>query len=384
MKVALILQRDFPAWHLRRGLITTLIKRGIEVVVVSPDGPFVPMIRGLGARHIAVPMRRSMSPLKDVATIWRLYRVFIVEKPDIVHTMNAKPNIYGTLAARAAGVPKVIGLVAGLGYGFIEDGSLKRNIAKRVYTTLYWIANNFIDRVSFQNRDDLDLFVAKRMIRPDKTVLIRGSGVDLEYFSPDNVDKETVEQLRAQLKIDRSIPVVLMLSRLTWSKGVKVFFEAAKQAERSGLDIKFLLAGPLASEESDAIPENYVRSSLAPNLVWAEGFREDVRELLHLSDVVVAPCIYREGLPRILLEALSMGKPLVASDQVGCREPVDHGKNGFLIPPSDSLALASAIDTILRDATLYASFSQHSRAKAEAEFDEVSVVNRTLAELYEI
>jgi N,N'-diacetylbacillosaminyl-diphospho-undecaprenol alpha-1,3-N-acetylgalactosaminyltransferase len=382
MKIALILQRDFPAWHLRRGLIETLISRGIEVIVISPDGPFVPRIEGLGARHIAVPMRRSMSPLHDLTAIWRLYRVIRVEKPDIVHTMNAKPNIYGTFAARAAGVRRVVGLVAGLGYGFMDDGTRKKKVVKRIYTLLYRCANSLSERVWFQNPDDLNLFVDKRLIGADKTLLIRGSGVNISEFSSEAVDSNHVQRLRSQLGIDETMKVVVMMARLTWSKGVKHFIEASQREWEPS--VRFLLAGPLASEESDAVPEEYIRSSLSHYLVWAEGFRNDVREILSLADVVVAPCIYREGLPRVLLEALAMGKPIVASDQVGCREPCANGENGYLIPLADTTALANAVARIIDNSTRQQEFGARSREMAETEFDERIVVNRIITELYRL
>jgi len=384
MRVVLCLNSDAAAWRWRRGLITALIARGIEVTVVTPGGSYVSRLTGLGAKHVAVPMYRFVGPLRDLKLGLDLYRVFRRERPDIVHTMTIKPNIFGGLTARLARVPKVVALVNGLGYSFLENGSWRRRALRYVVSRLYRWAFTTSARVWFQNPDDLSMFVELGLVRREKTVLIRGSGVGLREYSPDNVGPRAKAKLRAELEIEKSTRVVLMTAaRVTWSKGVGEFVEASERAARWHLRVLFVLAGPLDPNSPDPVPEAYLRSKASPHFKWL-GLRHDVRDLLSLADIVTLPSYYREGIPRSLLEGLAMGKPIVTTDNVGCREVVDEGKNGFLVPVQDSPALASAIEKLVRDDALRASFGRNSRAKAVAEFDEAIIVKRVLKEVYEL
>lgn len=381
MKVFLCGHCDFSAWQFRRGLIKALIDRGIEVTLLTPDGPFVPKLKRLGANHVAVPFSRFSSPLRDLSVFFRLYRIFRAEKPDIAHNMSVKPNTYGVLAAWLAGVPRITSLVCGAGYAFSKGKGWKQAILKSIVSRLYWAAGKVVTRVWFLNNDDLMLFVDSGLLRRDKAVLILSEGVNLQEFSPDRIDPIAMSKMRDQLGIGESTKIVLMLARTTWSKGVKVFVEAGEHVARRDPHVLFVLAGSLAENGPDGVPETYLRSKRSPNFRWL-GFREDVRELLALADVAVLPSYYREGVPRFLLEALAMGKPIVTTDNVGCREVVDDGENGFLVPARDSRATASAIEKLVRDAALRASFGHKSRAKAQNEFDENKVIERVLEHVF--
>ncbi|MFH1922917.1 MAG: glycosyltransferase family 4 protein [Planctomycetota bacterium] len=380
-KVAIVLNSDSDAWRTRKGLVRGLTARGIQVTVVTPEGAYASRFAALGAKHVAVPMSRFVSPLRDFKLFLDLYRVFRRETPDIVHTMTIKPNIFGALAARAACVPRVVALVNGLGYSFSESGDWKRRVLQRIVSQLYRRAFRTHASVWFQNVEDMSLFTGRGFIRRDKAVLIRGSGVDLQEYSPGRVHADSSHRLRAELGIDASTHVVMMVARVTWSKGVRLFVEASQCAARWDPKTLFVLAGPLEPGCPDPVPETYLRSKTSPNFKWL-GFREDVRELLALADVAVLPSYYREGVPRFLLEALAMRKPIVTTDNVGCREVVDDGENGFLVPVRDSRALASAIEKLAGDAALRASFGCISRAKAQNEFDENTVVERVIEHVY--
>jgi len=381
MKVAMCNNNDFGIWQFRKGLVKALIDRGIEVTLLTPDGPFVPRLKGLGAKHAAVPFYRFNSPLHDLRLCYKLYRVFRAERPDIVHTMSVKANTYGALAAWLAGVPRIVSLVCGAGHAFSKGRTWKHVILQRAVSWLYWLAGRIIARTWFLNKDDLSLFVESGLIDEDKAVLILSEGVNLRDYSPDNVDAQALARLRAELGIDASTRVVLMLARLNWSKGVRQFVEASQCAAQWGARVVFLLVGPPDPGSPDAVPVAYLQSKSSSHFIW-RGFRQDVKELLSLADIVTLPSFYREGVPRSLLEGLAMKKPIVTTDNVGCREVVDEGKNGFLVPVKDSAALASAIETLVHDRRLCAAFGRHSRAKAQAEFDESLVVERVLAEVY--
>jgi N,N'-diacetylbacillosaminyl-diphospho-undecaprenol alpha-1,3-N-acetylgalactosaminyltransferase len=380
-KAVLVLNSDAAAWRSRRRLIIGLIARGIQVIVVTPGGPYVPKLIEVGTKHVAVSMHRFVGPLRDLRLFFDLYRLFRRERPDIVHTMTVKPNIFGGLAAHLARVPRVVALISGLGYVFLKGRSWKQRMLRYIVSLLYRRVCNMNARVWFQNPDDISLFVESGLITRDKAVLIRGSGVNLQEYSSGKVGAGAIPRLRAELGIDASTQVVLMSSRAIWSKGVREFVEASEYAARWGLPVIFVLSGALAPGAPDSVPEIYLRSKSSPHFKWL-GFRQDMRELLSLADVVTLPSYYREGVPRSLLEGLAMGKPIVTTDNVGCREVVDQGVNGFLVPVQDARALASAIGELIRDDLLRALFGRNSRAKAEAEFDEAVVVRRVLKEVY--
>jgi N,N'-diacetylbacillosaminyl-diphospho-undecaprenol alpha-1,3-N-acetylgalactosaminyltransferase len=382
MKVVIVLNDEFSAWHFRRGLIEALIARGVVVTIVTPDGPNVPKLVALGAKHVAVPMHRFISPLEDLRLFLHLYRVFRLERPDIVHTMTVKPNTLGAVAARLAGVPKVVGLVSGLGSVFVPVKGYRSRLYRLIVCSMYWIAGKIHNRIWFQNQDDLSLFVKWRLLDCQKAVLIRSSGINLQAYSPRAVERNAVASLRGELGIAESTRVVMMMvARLTWSKGVREFVEAAELLGVDCGNVVSVLVGPLDANEPDAVPEKYLKARESAHLIRL-GWRSDLQQLLAMADVVTLPSFYREGVPRSLLEAMAMGKPIVTTDNVGCRDVVDEGKNGFLVPVRNSNALAAAIGKLVTDEALRNSFGRWSRSKVEAEFDEIAVIGKVFSELY--
>jgi len=382
MKVMLVCNRDAGVWRFRRGLIEALLDRGISVVVVTPPGPYVERIVEMGARHIPIALSEFVDARRDLKMCWDLYRIFRTEKPDIVHNMTIKPNVFGSLAARLAGVPKIVSLVCGAGCGFGEGGGWKNALTRFFVRRLYKISGPVNSRMYFLNADDRELFTRFGIVAPNKAVLVRSEGVNLEEFSADSVDSGDLRNLRGELGVDPETEVVLMVAgRAIWSKGVREFVEASRLAQEWRLPVKFVLVGPIEPDNPDAVPEAYLRDASSRHFAFL-GSRTDITELLALSNLVVLPSYYREGVPRVLLEALAMTKPVVTTDSVGCREVVDPGKNGFLVPVKDSRSLASAIKTLLQDRELQAAYGEHSYAKAREEFDEKKIVEKILADVY--
>jgi N,N'-diacetylbacillosaminyl-diphospho-undecaprenol alpha-1,3-N-acetylgalactosaminyltransferase len=377
VKIALVNNRDFTVWQFRRGLIRRLVAMGHEVVVVTPAGPHVPKLQGLGARHREVRVEPYVDPVGDARFMAQLARVYREERVDLAHHITVKPNVLGSFAARAAGVERIVGLVAGLGDLFGARAGWRAVAVREGALALYRAAFALNYRVWFQNPDDIELFVRRRVLAREKAVLIRGSGVDLSEYSPDAVSPAQVTELRRALGLVDGRPVVLMASRANRSKGVFEFIEAAKRIQ---VDAHFLLAGD-AAWGRDAIPMEEIEARRPARLQWL-GFRRDVRELLALADVAVLPSYYPEGVPRVLLEALAMGKPIVTTDMPGCRETVEEGWNGYLVPARNAAALTEAIDRLLRDPDKRAAFGAYSRRKGEREFDERLVVDRVIREVY--
>ena len=378
MKIAIVLNDDFTMWQFRRGLISALCASGAEVWTITPPGPYVPKLEALGARHHAVEVRRFASPLADARLMLKLYRPFVSERFDIVHTITVKPNVFGGLAARLARVPRTSASVSGAGYGFSSDCGW---LVARAVPLLYGLAFRSVYRVWFQNEDDLSLFVSRGLLAPEKGLLIRSEGVNLDEYNPHPLSPELARSLRAELGVGEKELIVLMAARVVWSKGVREFVEASEQVALKFPKVRFLLAGPLDPESPDPIPESYLLQKKSGQFRWL-GFRSDLKNLLGLADVVVHPSYYREGVPTVLLEAMAMGKPILTTDNVGCRETVEPGQNGFLVPSRNSGALATAIETLLGDDQLRLRFGLRSLEKVRAEFDEHNVISRVMSELY--
>jgi N,N'-diacetylbacillosaminyl-diphospho-undecaprenol alpha-1,3-N-acetylgalactosaminyltransferase len=175
----------------------------------------------------------------------------------------------------------------------------------------------------------------------------------------------------------------MMVARIVWSKGVKEFIEASTLVSQTCPNVRFLLVGPLDPGSPDEIPSSYVEQHLSPHFTWL-GFQQDVKSILALADIVTLPSYYQEGIPRVLLEAMAMQKPIITTDNVGCREVVDDGMNGFLVPTQNVMALASAIQTLVKDESCRLRFGLHSRRKVQAEFDESLITEEVLTKLYKI
>jgi N,N'-diacetylbacillosaminyl-diphospho-undecaprenol alpha-1,3-N-acetylgalactosaminyltransferase len=216
-------------------------------------------------------------------------------------------------------------------------------------------------------------------------VLIRSGGVDVAEYSLASINSERLDALRAELCIDSADVVITMVAaRAVWSKGVREFVEACAQIAQKRSHARFVLLAPIETDSLHSVPAAYLIAAEKrnPKFRWLSTFRRDVRELLALSDVVTLPSYYREGVPKVLLEAMAMGKPIVTTNNVGCREVVDHGVNGMLVPMRDSAALAVALEELIADPETRARYAMCSREKVSCEFADSVVVPRVLGELY--
>ena len=355
----------------RGDLIAAMIARGHRVTACAPDASpaTVDKLRRLGADYRHVPFaRNTLGPLADLATLKTLVRLFKNLRPQLVVAYTIKAVIYGSIAARLAGVPRAASMITGLGFAF-GDGNeprrrLTRGIAKRLYRTA--LAQNC--RIFFQNPDDQSLFVDLGLVRdPALTVLINGSGVDLEGFAP-------APPVLA--------PSFLLAARLISEKGVRDYAAAARLLRARHPESRCRLAGWL-----DGTANSVRQDEL---LAWGQegaidylGPLQDIRPALADCAVYVLPSYYREGTPRSVLEAMAMGRPIITTDMPGCRETVEDGVNGFLVPPRDPPALAAAMARFADSPDLIASMGAASRARAEARYD-VHGVNRTILDALDL
>lgn len=367
MKVVLFANTDWYLYNFRRSLALALRDAGHEVVLVSPPGAFGPRLQALGLRWLQVPMqRRSLNPIRELTLVWRLARMFKREAPAIVHGFTIKPAVYGSLAARLAGVRGRVNAVAGMGYVFTSGDRLARGLRPLVRALLRIALGGDGARVVLQNPDDLGTFQRTGLADAGRLVLIPGSGVDCARFRPRAGPREPGPTR------------VLLAARLLWDKGIAEYIEAARRLAVAAEPMHFLLAGEPDPGNPAAVPEHVLRRWVDEGVVEWLGHVDDMAALYARVDVVVLPS-YREGLPKGLIEAAASGLPLVTTDVPGCREVVSDGVDGLLIPPRDPIALAEAIGRLAADPALAHRLGAAARAKALAQFDERLIVARTVA-----
>jgi len=380
MKVAFLSHLDMNLYLFRLSWMKKLREMGFEVFALVPEGEYTGRLREEGFRVINYRIdRRSLNPLKEFRTIGELYHVFRKQNFDILHTFTYKPNLYGTIAGRRAGVPIIINTITGLGHVFTTGGASDKRLKKWIYTAFYRYSLNKADYIIFQNMDDLKL-LSNYVSNEVKLRLMRGSGVDTVYFSPNSVDGEKVAKLRKELGLTGQEKVVTMIARMYWGKGIKEYVEAANKILGERDDVYFLVVGWRDEGNPDTIPEDFIKKHEAKKLRFL-GKREEIREILYLTDVYVLPS-YREGLSRTILEAMSMQKPVVTTDAPGCKDVVKDGVNGFLVPVGDSWALKKAISNLIDDADLRRKMGEAGRRRAVKEFS-VDVILGDLGRLYD-
>lgn len=367
MKVLIALNSAWNLLNFRSGLIKALVANGHSVVLAAPKDEHVPSLQALGVRFVDIPMRaHSTNPWSDFHLLLRFVKLLQREKPDVLLAYTAKPNVYGSLAARWVGVP-VINNIAGLGTAFIKGGWLAC-----LLKTLYRLSLSRSHRIFFQNPDDLNLFIAHKLVAINQAALLPGSGVDLQKFKP--VPLPCLQRKAQQPLPTKQNFVFLMVARMLKDKGVEEFVEAARVLKASHSKTDFALLGFIDSNNPNGISASLIQSWVDERIVSYWGVSSDIRAQLALADCVVLPS-YREGTPRTLLEAAAMGRPMIATDVPGCREVVKHGVNGLLCVPRSSESLAKQMKNILAlpDSSLQ-SMSDAARQLVEAQFDEQIVI----------
>lgn len=368
MKAVLFANTDWYLYNFRRALALALQRQGYEVLLISPAGPYGDKLRALGLRWESVPMaRRSLNPLREAALLWHLVRLLRREQPALVHGFTIKCAVYGSLAARLAGVPARVNAVAGMGYVFTSP-QLKARLLRPVVRGLLRLAlGGSGARLILQNADDVALFRQAGLVDEAHIRLIRGSGVNCAQFAAG---------MRARPPGDGRMRV-LLASRLLWDKGLAEFVAALRQLRLQGRTVHALLAGMPDPGNPATVPEATIREWVAEGLVSWLGHVDDMAGLLGSVDVVVLPS-HREGLPRTLVEAAACGLPLITTDVPGCREVVSDGVDGLLVPKGDSKALAQAIRRLQENPELARRMGAAARLKARSQFDEHIVIQRTL------
>lgn len=367
MKIVLFANTDWYLYNFRRSLALALQRRGFDLLLLSPAGPYGEALRALGLRWQPVPMeRRSLNPGREAWLLGWLVALLRRERPDLVHGFTIKCAIYGSLAARLAGVPARVNAVAGMGYVFTSNDLTARLLRPLVRSLMHAALDGRDARLILQNPDDVALCERAGWVDRARVRLIRGSGVDCSRFVARGV-RDPARPLR-----------VLLAARLLWDKGLAEFVAAARRLRDEGRRIEFLLAGAPDPGNPAAVPGDTVRGWADDGVLRWLGHVDDMPALLRHVDLVVLPS-YREGLPKGLIEAAACALPLITTDVPGCREVVTDGVDGLLVPVRDAVALATAIARLQDDPALAWRLGIAARERALAQFDERIVIEQTLA-----
>jgi glycosyltransferase involved in cell wall biosynthesis len=363
-RILYLATEDWAFWSHRLPVARGARDAGFEVIVAARVRNHGDLIRNEGFRLVPISLQRGgRNPLRDVATVFEIVRLYAAEKPDIVHHVSLKPVLYGSLAAALTGVPAVVNALTGLGYVFLSDDFTARILRLPVGLLLRFLLNRRGSKVLLQNADDARLLAKEGLTAPENIAIIRGSGVDTKRFAPGPEAP--------------GVPVAVLASRMLWDKGIGELAEAARILKSREVPVKILLLG-------DPDPENPASIPIPQLNLWQdEGILEwlphgrDMAAALRACHIAVLPS-YREGLPKSLLEAAAMGMPIVASDVPGCREIARDDDNAILVPVRNAPLLAGAIEKLARDPELRRRLGQRGRMIAEASFTEAAVVEQTL------
>lgn len=356
MKIIVIAGFADSLINFRGVLLAAMANNGHDVIAMAPgENPVVAeKLRKINVVYKSIDLERTgLNPLKDLRSFLLIKAILRDLKPDLLLAYTIKPVIYGSLAARGAGVPHIFSMITGLGYSFIAGG-IKQRLVNIIVSRLYKIGLAENEKVFFQNPDDLSFFREHGFLGDcSKAILINGSGVDIDYYTetPPNVDELAF----------------LLVGRLIKDKGIGEFIEAARMLKRKHPQVLFRIVGPLDSNPAAFKPTD-ITAWQQEGIVEYLGEVDDVRPVIAGSSVYVLPS-YREGTPRTVLEAMAMRRPIVTTDAPGCRETVVDGENGFLVPVQDSVALANAMEKFILEPDLIEKMGKRSREIAADKYD---------------
>lgn len=363
-----LITEDWYFWSHRLDLAKAARAAGFDVAVATRVTDHGEKIRREGFRLLPIKLlRRSLNPIRECASVRELISLYRRERPHIVHHVALKPILYGAVAAWWANIPVVVNAFAGLGYTFtdrhVQPGLLQRIMTWGLRTAVR--LNRSV--VLCQNADDRDGLLERGISTSGQTRLVAGSGVNTEMFTITDSPQGP--------------PIVLLPARMLWDKGIAEFVHAAQLLRAQGIQAKFALVGRCDDDNPAAIPKTQLQEWAGKGTIEWWGHREDMARVYAEASIVVLPS-YREGLPKVLLEAAACGKALIATDVPGCRDAVRHNVNGLLIPVRDATALARAIETLLADGAMRERMGNAGRELIVREFS-VARITAQMVALYQ-
>ena len=362
-----IVSEDWVFVSHRLTLAKQAIKDGYDVTAITNISNHEDVLLSAGLKVFNINFCRSFKrPFSDIHSIYQLIKLFRLLKPEVIHNVGLKISLISSIAAFIARVPVAINAYTGLGYVFSSNDMLARVIRLLLNSPLKYLNHRASTWVVFQNEDDEALFENSNLINKERTLLIKGSGVDVNEFP-------FSDELPGQLK-------VMLASRLLWDKGVGEFIEASRQLKISYPEVTFVLVGDVDEQNPLSLTKEIIDSWVNEGFIEWWGHKQNMPEVLKLAHIVALPS-YREGLPKVLLEAASIGRALVATDVPGCREIVRDGVNGFLVQAKESKCLAEAIEKLILNKELRTQMGLKSREIIETELSS-EIINKQFIELY--
>lgn len=367
MKFLLISPKNRTVYNFRGELIKRIKEKGYDVIVTGPNRDNIEKIEELGVKFTELPMNKNGTNIVgDFKYCMKLRKLMKAEKPDVVLGYTIKPVVYGSIAAWLAKVPNINCLITGGGYTFTAT-SFKAKVLGKIVRTLYKFAFKKADHVIFQNNDDKNEFIERKLVKAEKCNVVNGSGVDMEHFT------------EASRPSKRNF---FMLSRLLKSKGVIEYLEAAKIVKGKYPDAEFSILGKYEFEMQDAVSKDYVEDLINKKIITRYEETTDVRPYYEKAGVYVLPS-YREGTPRTVLEAMAMARPIITTDTNGCRDTVKDNETGFLVPIKDVDALAEKMIYFIEHPEAIETMGSAAKKYCEEKF-EVNKVNRNMMQFMEI
>lgn len=359
-KIAIIGNQAFTLLKFRGPLIKRLIDKGYRIYALAPE--FSPKLKrqveDLGATPIEVSMSRSgMNPFRDLMDMVGLYKILKDLEPSLCLTYFTKPVIYGNMAAQLCNISHRFSMIEGAGYVFNDEAreGIRSYFLRKIVKNLYKIALNGVSNVFVLNEDDEELFIQENILSKEKIVRIPGIGIDTQKYNYSEPDTSPVS--------------FILVARLIEEKGVNEFIEAGKRIKKNYPDrTRFILVGGVDDNPS-TLTREYLEGLNEENIIEWVGHVPDVRPWLKKSSVFVLPSYYREGMPRSILEAMSMGRPIITTDWVGCKETVEEGENGFLVPIKNSEKLVKRMIYFVKNPKKIKTMGDNSRAMVLNKFD---------------
>jgi len=358
-KIAIVSNTSWSLFNFRFNLARAIKKARYEVVLIAPYDEYSDRLSEEFEYHDIYMNNKGTNPKEDIKTTIVFYKLYKDIKPDVVLHYTIKPNIYGTIACSLLGI-KTINNIAGLGTLFI-----KQNFVTKIAKWLYKYSQSKADKIFFQNRDDFDMFIGEGLVEKVKCDILPGSGVDTGKFIPVEHNKENNRF------------VFLLVARMLWDKGIGEYVEVSKLIKAKYKNVEFQMLGFLDVDNHSAVSKEQMQEWVDAGYVNYLGVSDDVKVEIAKADCVVLPSFYREGTPRILLESASMEKPIITTDNVGCRDVVDDGLNGYLCEVRNAQDLADKMEMMLGlsdDERVL--MGKAGREKMVREFDESIVIGK--------
>lgn len=362
IKVVISSNTSWYLYNFRKNTILALIKQGYSVIAIAPEDEYSDKLSELGCEFIHINIDQGgTNPIRDIQTCFDFYRIYKTQNIDVALNFTPKNNIYSTLAATSNGT-KSINNIAGLGILFINE-----SITSRIARFLYKISQSKASKLFFQNEDDRRLFLEKKITTNVPTDRLPGSGVDLSRFTPTPAP-------------DNNKVKFLLIARMLYDKGIQQYVDAARTLKKKyGDNIELCLLGFLDVNNPSAVSSSDMNLWVEEGIINYLGVSDNVELDIAKVDCMVLPSYYREGVPKSLLEAGAMGKPIVTTDNVGCRETVDDGVNGYLCEPRSSESLTEKLELIINMShEQRLEMGRKSRLKIQNEFDEQIIIQKYL------